>query len=277
MTLAAGLKAPAEAIRRVRVAGHLGELLQGRLGPDGPLALVTLPCPGLGAEAIRAPGPLALDQPGAQMLTLPALCDLLAAAGATPDGRFRLTLDLPPGGGAGASTAARVALLHAAGVTDPATVARACLASEGASDPLMFDRPERLLWASREGRVLAELPPLPPMELVGGFFGPARRTDPADLAFPDISDLLEGWGAADLAGVARRASLSAARCLQLRGPAGDPTAALAHGLGALGWAIGHTGPARALIFPPGAVPRGAAEALQAAGFSRITRFRIGGA
>ena len=27
------------------VAGHFGEWLQGRLGPDGPVALVTLPCP----------------------------------------------------------------------------------------------------------------------------------------------------------------------------------------------------------------------------------------
>ncbi|WP_145110515.1 propanediol utilization protein [Cereibacter sediminicola] len=259
-----------------QVAGHLGEFLQGRLGPSGPLALVTLPCSALRAEAVRMPGPLALEQPGARILTLPALRRLLSAAQGA-EGRFRLMLDLPPGGGAGASTAARVAILRAAGVTDTGTLARACLASEGASDPLMFERPERLLWASREGRVLADLRPLPRMDLVGGFFGASQRTDPADLSFPDIADLVAGWATADLPGLARLATLSARRCLALRGPADDPTEALAARLGALGWAIGHTGPARALIFPPGAVPPAAGGALQAAGFSRITRFRIGGA
>ncbi|MGP3699326.1 propanediol utilization protein [Rhodobacter sp. NSM] len=271
------VQAQGAAGNRARVAGHLGEFLQGRIGPAGPLALVTLPCPALTAEAARLPGRLALHQPGARMLSLPALRRLLTAAGLRAEGRFRLALDMPPGGGAGASTAARVAILRAAGVGEATTLFRACLASEGASDPLMFDRPERLLWASREGRVLACLPPLPRMEVIGGFFGSPRRTDPADLAFPDIADLVEDWPSADLPGLARLATLSAMRCLALRGPAEDPTAALAERLDALGWAIGHTGSARALIFPPGAVPCGAAEALRAAGFSRITRFRIGGA
>ncbi|WP_096786556.1 propanediol utilization protein [Rhodobacter sp. CZR27] len=262
--------------RQVRVAGHLGEFLQGRLGPAGPLALITLPCPPLAAEAVRQPGRLALHQPAARVLSLPLLRRLLVSAGAAPTGRFRLTLGLPPGGGAGASTAARVAVLRAAGIGDPATLARACLASEGASDPLMFDRPERLLWASREGRVLATLPPLPRMEILGGFLGPACRTDPTDLRFPDVSDLVERWPGADLPTLAGLASAAAGRCLALRGPADDPTAALAQRLGATGWAIGHTGPARALIFAPGTVPIRAEETLQAAGFSRITRFRIGG-
>ena len=35
----------------VRVPGHFGELLQGRIGSDGPVALVTLPCPALGVTA----------------------------------------------------------------------------------------------------------------------------------------------------------------------------------------------------------------------------------
>ena len=40
----------------VRVAGHFGELLQGRLGPSGPVALVSLPCPALWVEARQAVG-----------------------------------------------------------------------------------------------------------------------------------------------------------------------------------------------------------------------------
>lgn len=260
----------------VRVAGHLGELLQGRLGPDGPLALVTLPCPSLAAEVHWHAGRLALHQPGARLLTLPVLRRLCAAAGVSPHGRFRLTADMPPGGGAGASTAARVAVLRAAGVIDEDRIARACLDSEGASDPLMFTDPGRMLWASRMGRVLDRLPPLPRMDIVGGFLGPACRTDPADLRFPDISDLVADWRGANLARLAVLASESAARCLALRGPAHDPTPALAARLGALGWAIGHTGPARALIFPPGQAPLPAEGMLRAAGFSLITRFGIGG-
>ena len=40
----------------LRVAGHFGELLQGRIGRDGPVALVTLPCPVLGVTASLAAG-----------------------------------------------------------------------------------------------------------------------------------------------------------------------------------------------------------------------------
>ena len=34
----------------LRVAGHFGELMQGRLGADGPLALISLPCPVLAVQ-----------------------------------------------------------------------------------------------------------------------------------------------------------------------------------------------------------------------------------
>ncbi len=258
----------------VRVAGHLGELLQGRLGPEGPVVLVTLPCPPLAAEAARRPGPLALNQT-APVMPPGQLGAFLRALGAPLEGSFRLRLEMPLGGGAGASTAARVALAHAAQVTDAAVVARACLASEGASDPLMFPAPGRLLWASREARVLAELPPLPEMEILGGFFGPPHRTDPTDGNFAVIGDLVADWRRApDLATLAALASASARRCLAQRGPADDPTPALAAALGAAGFAIAHTGSARALIFTPGAVPRGAEERLAAAGFRQILRYRL---
>ena len=72
----------------------------------------------------------------------------------------------------------------------PSDLARACVAVEGASDPLMFPAPERLLWASRRAEVLETLPPLPSFDVLGGFFGPNRRTDPRDANFPDISDLM---------------------------------------------------------------------------------------
>jgi uncharacterized protein involved in propanediol utilization len=271
---------------KVSVAGHFGELLQGRLGASGPLALITLPCPALLAHATaagtadsRTPRHFTLHQQGACALTHTEAARFLRALDLPLQGRFTLRLDMPPGGGAGASTAARVALARAAGEYDPARIAHACRITEGASDPLMLPRPERLLWASREGRILAALPPLPRLQVLGGFFGPGQRTDPLDLNFPDISDLVARWPAACAAGaaaVAGLASLSATRTLAQRGPHPDPTAALAARHGALGWAIAHTGAARALLFAPGMIPEGATADLRRAGFSRITAFRIGG-
>ena len=260
----------------VRVTGHFGELMQGRIGPDGPVALITLPCPDLAVEARRA------ERPDHHGVLPPARARALLDHLGLPDpGPFVLTATMPRGGGAGASTAALVALARlAASVHSPMDLARACVAVEGASDPLMFPAPERLLWASRQAAVLASLPDLPPFELCGGFFGPNRRTDPADMNFPDISDLIAPWVAAakaqDLVTIARLASLSANRSLALRGLLPDPTAALAKQTGALGYVIAHTGSARGLLFAPGTVPPLVATLLAGKGFRRIIGFHAGG-
>ncbi|PZQ46602.1 MAG: propanediol utilization protein [Rhodovulum sulfidophilum] len=268
----------------IRVAGHFGELLQGRIGEAGPVALVTLPCPARGLSCAWRPGGFALHGLGPRALTPAAARALLRHARLPPRGAFRLRGDLPPGCGAGASTAARVALLRAAARAaglpppPPETLAALCLASEGATDPLMFPEPARLLWGSRAGRGLATLPAPPAFAVLGGFLGAPRRTDPADTAFPDIADLARAWPAAcaDPAAAARLASESARRTLALRhaGEA-DPTEALARRLGALGFAIAHTGSARALLFAPGTAPPGAKAALRAAGLTGITAFATG--
>lgn len=259
-----------------RVFGHFGELMQGRIGPSGPVALVTLPCPVLWAEATATPArSLTLYQP-VPVVARARLMRVLRRLDLAPVGRLRLALNMPVGGGAGASTAALLALALAVGAADSEGLIAAVLEAEGASDPLLFAHPERLLWASRRGAVLADLPSLPKFEVLGGFFGPGLRTDPRDANFPDISDLVEAWPGADLARMAHLASLSAKRTLALRGPKGDPTEELAHRHSALGFSIAHTGAARALIFAPGTVPQAAAADLREAGFSRITRFRCGG-
>lgn len=261
----------------VRVEGHFGELMQGRLGNDGPVVLITLPCPALAVEA--HPAPLA-DPHG---LLPPARALALLTALDLPDpGPFALSANMPRGGGAGASTAALVALARLAGARQSGPdLARACVAVEGASDPLMFDRPERILWASRRAEVLAKLPPLPVFDVIGGFFGPNLRTDPLDDRFPDISDLIAPWREAAESGDAARigalASTSAERTLRLRHKGNDPTASLALVTGALGYVIAHTGSARGLLFARGASPRGVQERLESAGFRRIVSFRTGDA
>lgn len=263
--------------RLVRVPGHFGELVQGRLGPSGPVVLITLPCPVLSLTAALLPGPFTLHQPLGRVMPRAEVRRVMGLAGAAAQGRVILRAGMPVGGGAGASTAARVALGRLAGLAAPEDLAALCLWSEGASDPLMFPAPERLLWASRRGEVICRLPSLPRLEVLGGFFGPPRRTDPCDDHFADVADLVDDWRRqpGDAAAVARIASQSAARCLALRGPAADPTADLARRHGALGWSVAHTGSARALLFAPGTVPDAAVPDLRRAGFSRITRFRIG--
>lgn len=272
---------------QVRVAGHFGELLQGRLGPNGPIVLVTLPCHALAVRAALAAGQgISLTKSSAAIMTLTRAQQFLSSLQLSIAGRLSFESEMPPGGGAGVSTAALVALAQLAGWRgDEMTLARACIAIEGASDPLMLATPSQILWASRRGEIIETMPPPPIMEIIGGFFGPPRRTDAKDEDFPDIADLIPHWRLAtlarDLARVAELASISAQRTLvqrthTLRGPQSDPTASLAASSGALGHVIAHTGSARGLIFAPGTVPIGAKAALEAAGLRGIVQFHAGG-
>ena len=258
------------------VAGHFGEWVQGQVGAEATLALVTLTCPRAGVRAeMRVSDRFGIDQ--SRPVLDPERCRrFLASLDLSRDVRVRLHADLPPGGGAGMSTAALVALARAGGA-DAASIAGACHAIEGATDPLMLDHPDRVLWAPREARVLRPLPPPPAAEIVGGFWGEPCRTDPDDLAFAPVDDLVADWARApDLAEAARLATLSAERTTELRGPEADPTVQLVRSLGALGMARAHTGPARALIFAPGGAPAGAEAALRQAGYTDVLRFRTGG-
>lgn len=264
-------------MRRHRISGHFGEWLQGRLGPSGPVALITLPCPALHVTAEQlAEGEFRLCQPEPPLLPESRARKFFASLGLPCEGRYRLSANMPAGGGAGSSTAALLALARAAGHGGQ-DLASACIAAEGASDPLMLPAPDAILWAPREGRVLTALTPPPAFEIIGGFLGPPEWTDPEDLHFPDITDLVDAWNSADgdRAELARIASVSAARTTGLRGPAGDPVPALAERLGALGHVRAHTGPARGLIFAPGAVPEGAEAALANAGLRNVLRFQTG--
>lgn len=256
------------------VSGHFGEWIQGLVG--GSLALVTLDCRTMGVHATweDAPG-FAFEDPAGLIGETRARA-LLEAIGLAPRGKITLTPDLPPGGGAGMSTAALVALARAAGAAEPG-LAAACLAVEGAVDPLMLARPDTALWAPRSATRLGPLPPPPRADILGGFWGAPHRTDPGDHDFPTVDDLIADWAKGpDLPEAAHLASLSAARTTALRGPGDDRTETLASQLGALGWARAHTGSARALIFAPGTIPDVAEARMRRAGYTHVLRFSTGG-
>ena len=267
-----------------RVAGHFGEFLQGRLGREGPVCLVTAPCPALGVRAEwRAASRFTLRTWPRALLSRQALVRAAhMAARRAPIGRLTLRAEAPPGGGAGMSTAALMAALQCMRAGQPALAPERqtaiCHSIEGAVDPLAYPAPERMLWASREARPLAFLPAPPAFEVVGGFDGAGERTDPHDRAFADISDFIEPWRCGAVAGnraaLARLATLSAERNQRLRGgPALEPLIRLAHESGALGICAAHTGSARGLLFAPGDAPSSVEAALRARGLTHVLRFR----
>lgn len=271
----------------VSVAGHFGEWLQGRSGPQGAVVLVTLCCDVFKAHVVP-------DHHPSRHLHLFAAeqWSILAQRLAVRERPVSVLCDMPLGAGAGASTAALIAVARAWGFEGaPTQLADACLAIEGASDPLMFADADALVWASREARVVDTLPRPPKAQIVGGFWGEGSRTDPSDGEFPDISDLLPKWRAAcdagDLPSVAALASESADRTTCLRDmalvgahtvgrAASDPIRDLCRDTGALGFVRAHTGSARGLIFAPGTATTRAMSALHEAGFAGVVQFGTGG-
>lgn len=258
----------------VWVAGHFGEWIQGCA--DGVVLLVTMCCPDKGAAATwQHAADLDLDDPVGLVGPARAVA-FLTELGQSARGRIGLEADLPLGVGAGMSTAALVALARA--VRAPGDrIAGACLAVEGAVDPIMLPQPDAVLWAPRAAAKRAALPMPPRADILGALWGPPVPTDPRDMGFPEVGDLVTAWADGPrLPEAAGLASLSAARTTALRGPKGDPTAQMAGRLGALGWARAHTGSARALIFPPGGIPQDGETQLVEAGYHHVFRFATGG-
>jgi hypothetical protein len=143
----------------------------------------------------------------------------------------------------------------------------------------MHPDPGRRLWAPRQARTLALLPPTPGLEVVGGFLGAGERTNPGDDRFADVADLVAAWeaGRGDAAGLAAISTESARRNARVRGgPDLAPLVAAAGRVGALGVVAAHTGSARGLLFAPGGGGAAAVEALRAVGVRGVRRFRVAG-
>jgi uncharacterized protein involved in propanediol utilization len=266
------------------IAGHFGELAQGRLGPDGPVALVTLPCPVLVTRVGYTPtrGPLRAAEPVSEKALAAARLALDEIGAAGWGGSLAIDRPAVPGLGLGSSTAEALGAVRAvAGAfatrLPPEREAALCLAVEGAVDPLMWPRP--VLFASRQGRVVAPLGPLPPLRIVGGTAGPPQPTDPADDRFPDASALFRSLtaaiGAGDLPALAAAAGASAA-ANQARNPnpAWEAMQALARRHGALGLVVSHTGPAIGLILAPESDDEALPGALRELGLAAVTDYRL---
>ncbi|MEM8630605.1 MAG: hypothetical protein AAGF74_05165 [Pseudomonadota bacterium] len=262
-----------------RAEGHWGEWMQGRLGSDGPLVLVTLRCPGLFVRASlsRSSG-FALTGRGRHDISPDWLARLVAGSSWAGGATAEVSHNMVPASGMGLSTAALVALSRAAGIA-PARIPATCLALEGATDPTMLETPDGVLWLPRRAQALEPIAPPPVAEILGGTFGGGLRTDPVDDDFPDISDLIAPWRAGtergDLRTLADLASSSAERTTALRGPQGDPAADLTADLGALGHTRAHTGSLRGFVFCPGTAPGDAEARLREAGFANVRRFLSG--
>lgn len=258
---------------RVCVEGHFGEWLQGLAGPGGPVVLVTLPCPALRVEAPAVGDGHVVPFGKAQLDEFAEELNLRRPLST-------VSRNMALGAGAGASTATLIAIARAGGYLGTADrLAQACLAVEGATDPLMHGRPDGMLWASREARVVKRLPVPPEADIIGGFLGAPVRTDPGDLRFPVISDLIQAWESAvrarDLSAVAELAGMSSHRSAILRGE-DDTMPALCRETGALGHVRAHTGSARGLVFAPDTAPKDVIQRLERAGLTSVISFRTGG-
>ncbi len=268
--------------RMARASGHFGEWLQGKLGPKGPIALVSVQCPDVWVQvAWSSSDELHYDNP------LPALSPerakaLLDALGLPNKGTIIGRSNIEAGAGLGASTASLLALAKATSQTDLNTeeLANALVSVEGASDPLMFPDFDRLLWASREARIVSHFPAPPQFEVLGGCWGTPALTDPADRVFPEIGDLIENWKRAvtrsDHNLVASLATESFRRTTSMRNTISEPTEDLARDMGALGILRAHTGSARGFLFKPNSTPSSGLHQLHEAGYSNPIKFLTGG-
>jgi uncharacterized protein involved in propanediol utilization len=172
---------PAESFRagRGEVHAHHGEIVQGVFySCDGTLehGLVTLPCDLFSARARFRPlrgGPLTVEPGDRSRAKLAARLTLDALGRTGWGGSLRLESNVPLRWGCGSSTTDVLATIRAVAdafniVLEPAWIARISVASETASDSLMYGPERTVLFAQRRGSVLLDLGgPLPAVRVLG--------------------------------------------------------------------------------------------------------------
>lgn len=162
-----------------RISGHFGEILQGRLGPEGQ-SCWSCPAPVLGAEAWVEPS-ASLSLWGSPAVGRGRLVALLRGLGLPLRGRFVLRVQMPPGGGAGASTAGLLALARAVGARPSPGLMALIRGIEGAS---IFVLPQAAGLGLSPGQVLGHLRPCRAFQVLGGFWGSGQRADAGTRGLP---------------------------------------------------------------------------------------------
>ena len=264
--------------RRVTINGHFGEFMQGRLEIKGPVVLITLPSLVHKVQVTFTSGNFDVSQKGSRYYTQSVISNLLNHLKLQANGKFDISLFMPEACGTGSSTATRVAILRAVRPRmSTKTLVETCLLDEGASDPVMYSSPERLLWAPRLGKVLKQLPVLPKISCIGGFYGSPMKTNPNDKDFPIIKDLVDLWSLPRKTDkfLAELCSESSSRTIFHRNLQDDPTKVIAKKIKALGFSIAHTGSVRNFIFPYNQIPEGTKNILIDSGFRGIETFSLG--
>lgn len=268
----------AEDRRIVSVCGHFGEFIQGRLGVNEPIVLITVPSNQYKVKVIYTKGDFKVEQKGTHFYTSSVIFDLVKTAKLSIHGNIHINLSMPEACGVGSSTATRVAVLRAIKPNiSMKTLVDACIKHEGASDPIMYKVPERLLWAPRTGKVLKRMPKVPKISCIGGFYGSPLKTDPFDSKFPLIGDLIDLWQLPKKTDkfLAELCSESSERTIKYRKICDDPTKLIARKIGALGYSIAHTGNVRNFIFPFNRIPSSTEKMLADYGFRNIQQFSMG--
>jgi uncharacterized protein involved in propanediol utilization len=161
------------------VHAHHGEIVQGVFySSDGTLehGLVTLPCGLYRTRATFRPlrtGPLTVEPSDRTRARFAARLTLDALGRTGWGGSIRIRSNVPLQWGCGSSTTDVLATIRAVAsatgvVLEPAWIARLAVASEIASDSLMYAPDRVVLFAQRRGSVLLELGgALPPVRVLG--------------------------------------------------------------------------------------------------------------
>lgn len=275
------------------VHAHHGEIVQGVFhSADGAVehGLVTLPCTLYGTRARFRPlraGPLTVEPADRTRARTAARLTLDALGRTGWGGAVRLESTVPLRWGCGSSTTDVLATIRAVAdafeaTLEPAWTARLAVASETASDSLMFAPERAVLFAQRRGSVLADLGgPLPPVHVLGCNTENDRGVETLGLppipysaweveAFQPILGLLRRAVERQDPVLLGRVATASAEINQRHRPKRhmQEIVRLARETGAVGVQVAHSGTVAGLLFAPG---RGTAARVAAAraGLARL--------
>ncbi|HET7229037.1 MAG TPA: hypothetical protein VFJ16_03510 [Longimicrobium sp.] len=269
------------------VHAHHGEIVQGVFySSDGVLehGLVTLPCALYRTRARFRPvrsGPLTVEPADRARARAAARLTLEALGRTGWGGSIRLESTVPLRWGCGSSTTDVLATIRAvadafATPIEPEWMARLAVASETASDSLMYSPARAVLFAQRRGSVLLDLGgPLPEVRVLGvnteGGGVETLSLPPCGYsaweveAFQPILGLLRRAVEQRDPELLGRAASASARINQRHRPKRHMPELLrtAREAGALGVQVAHSGTVAGLLFEPGAASSGRVEQARA--------------